>query len=81
MYKEDLALNKQQGLICHKTIPNQPLNKNDWKYQTLYLSPDISISASRIESHLTLKKKYIFKKTMNKKKWNLQKSIKILEIA
>ena len=23
MYKEDLALNKLQGLICHKTQPNQ----------------------------------------------------------
>ena len=22
-YKEDLALNKLQGLICHKTKPNQ----------------------------------------------------------
>ena len=23
MYKEDLALNNLQGLICHKTQPNQ----------------------------------------------------------
>ena len=22
-YKEDSALNNQQGLVCHKTIPNQ----------------------------------------------------------
>ena len=25
MYKKDLALNKLQGLICHKTKPNQIL--------------------------------------------------------
>ena len=25
MYKEDLALNNLQGLICHKTQPNQIL--------------------------------------------------------
>ena len=24
MYKQDLALNNLQGLICHKTQPNQP---------------------------------------------------------
>ena len=25
MYKEDLALNNLQGLICHKTKPNQTI--------------------------------------------------------
>ena len=25
MYKEDLALNNLQGLICHKTQPNQTI--------------------------------------------------------
>ena len=27
MYKEDLALNNQQGLICQKTNPNQTNQK------------------------------------------------------
>ena len=27
MYEEDLALNNLQGLICHKTKPNQTLFK------------------------------------------------------
>ena len=27
MYKVDLALNNQQGLICHKNPTNQPTNQ------------------------------------------------------
>ena len=26
MYKQDLALNNLQGLICHKNLTNQPTN-------------------------------------------------------
>ena len=29
MYKEDLALNNLQGLICHKTQPNH-VKKKTW---------------------------------------------------
>ena len=32
MYKEDLALNNQQWLICYKTQPNQAHEKVSSKY-------------------------------------------------
>ena len=42
MYKQYLALNDQQGLICHKTQPiNQP---------AVFLSQLLKIQALRLES-------------------------------
>ena len=32
MYKPDLALNMQQGLICHKKPTNQPTKDEDNKF-------------------------------------------------
>ena len=34
MYKEDLALDYLQWLICHKTQPNQPKGVSWVRYQT-----------------------------------------------
>ena len=39
MYKEDLALNNQQWLICHKTKPNQT------KIPPLFYSLFLSVSS------------------------------------
>ena len=45
MYKEDLALNNLQGLICHKTQPNQ-------QRLTLYnQSDDIGVISRLLHSH------------------------------
>ena len=52
MYKEDLALNNFQWLICHKTKPNQAkLNKNTYLSYLLKKIPAIFFA-------LFTKKKY-----------------------
>ena len=35
MYKEDLALDNRQELICYKTKPNQMMYKNDLTFNNL----------------------------------------------
>ena len=37
MYKQDLALNKPQGLICHKTQPNQTFIFNRTVCKKIYI--------------------------------------------
>ena len=51
MYKQDLALNNQQGLICHKT---QPISHNfclDENLESLCLVNDSSVTSKHCDCH------------------------------
>ena len=44
MYKEDLALNKLQWLICHKTKPN---HRNNFRYKYPYLNQYLTMEKQK----------------------------------